>query len=127
MTNGLKKYTGRTLAFLVIPGTFTLLAKFAWPLVYPTIYIFYPFLGYGETNTDQASIKGDPTIFAVENYGWHFSIGYLLLLTIFSVYITRRLSLPGTLAFFVLFYWLGAIILHGFMSTTGYHYYVESP
>jgi hypothetical protein len=127
MKNGLQKYFGRTLGFMAFPGIGVLLAFAAWPLSYPVAYIFFPFLGYGETSSGILGIKGTTTIFAEQQYGWYFSFGYLVLLAAVAVWTTRKISLSKALLSFVFIFGLGAVVVHGVMFTFGYHYYVETP
>lgn len=127
MRKALKKYARRSLGFLAVPCVGVLLAFLAWPLAYPVAYFFFPFLGYGESNTGVPGILGIPTIFSEQQYGWHFSFVYLLLLTALAVWATRRLTVVRALPIFALCFFLGAMAVHGSMYLLGYHYYVETP
>lgn len=127
MNKALRKYLGRILSFVAFPGISTLLAFVAWPLIYPVAYIFYPFLGYGETHSGILGTKGAATIFAEQQYGWYFSFGYLVLLATVAILTTRKFSLSNAILSFVFIFGFGAMFVHGIMYAFGYHYYVETP
>src|SRR3989344_5562807 len=121
MNNALRKYVGRLLSFTAFPSVGLLLALAAWPLIYPVLYFFFPFLGYGEIRSAIFGTRGTPTIFAGQYYGWHFSIAYLALLAALAVWSTRKLSLSKALLSFVFFFGIGAMLVHGVMFAFGYH------
>ncbi len=121
------KIIGKIFTFLGIPTVLTFVSIVLWPLAYPVSYIFYPFLSYSSEYGGSPGIKGNPTIFAIENYGLHFTVGYLTVLTLIAAAITFRLSFANSLLSYVFIYWLSAIILHGLLGALGFYYYVETP
>ncbi len=93
-----------------------------WPSVYITLPVFFPFAPYSK-NTENWT----QTIFHTANYGWHFFIGYSVLVAVVAVWISREKSWPMSLVIYGLVCVAASIVVHVLLHMLGYHYYMDAP
>jgi len=93
-------------------------------LAYAAITLFFPFLAYTR-ECAPTGILGRTTIFF--EFGWHFSIAYLVLLAFLVAHFTVQRPLGDAMVLLLASWFIGALLLHTFLFLLGFCPWLDSP
>jgi len=93
-------------------------------LAYAAITLFFPFLAYTR-ECAPIGILGRTTIFF--EFGWHFSVAYLVLLAFLVAYFTVQRPFGDAIILLSASWFVGALILHAALFLLGFCPWLDSP